>query len=451
MEINRDLLEITCKNTIEAILGCLEQATRGTIYTIGPMPGLQAVRITSGRKPDGRIEWGLPQESDYNPPGKAWEQYRDRPGQPLEAMGWCVEQQKSWTADNPLDDLRSVRKQLRGEVEDCHHMEPVLVKKSDLYGMDPEPLDYPLDNSGKPIWQESQFIVVAVIKIHFQPHSIHRGDRFTGMIKKLSCTLGTELLSLHLRETCLRTREKLARERLQASNAIAHELRNTLAQLGFVFSSINTLMSFLRDQWELEFHKAYPSQEHKRTILARLTELLQLGQTRLNGNRELAQLSDQLLIEQEALQNLFLLPPQEAMWLQQKIRPKWENLLASSTSWESWKEEVLELVGRLEKAFWIVLDQELVGKMEHLPEELKTVWPEVAYTQFSAENRTSLAAVLSLLDHPGVTLQHKAQVRKALHSMKVVADTIARVEDQTNRVLSSLKNGETDQPDETAR
>jgi len=33
----------------------------------------------------------------------------------------------------------------------------------------------------------------------------------------------------------------------------------------------------------------------------------------------------------------------------------------------------------------------------------------------------------------------------------VVADTIARVEEQTNRVLSSLKNGETDQPDETAR
>jgi len=451
MEINRDLLEIACKNTIEAILCCLDQATRGTIYTIGPMPGLQAVRITSGRKTDGRIEWGLPQESDYNPPGKAWEQYRDRPGHPLEAMGWCIEQQKSWTADNPLDDLRSVRKQLRGEVEDCHHMEPVLVKKSDFYGTDPDPLDYPLDSSGKSIWQESEYVVVAVIKIHFQPHSIHRGDRFTGMIKKLSCTLGTELLSLHLRETCLRTREKLARERLQASNAIAHELRNTLAQLGFVFSSINTLMSFLRDQWELEFHKAYPSQEHKRTILARLNELLQLGQPHLNGNRELARLSDQLLVEQEALQNLFLLPPQEAMWLQQKIRPKWENLLASSTSWDSWKEEVLELVGHLEKAFWIVLDQELVGKMEHLPEELKTVWPEVAYTQFSAENRTSLAAVLSLLDHPRVTLQHKAQVRKALHSMKVVADTIARVEDQTNRVISSLKNGETDQPDETAR
>lgn len=31
MQINRDLLERTCKNTIEAILCCLDQVTRGTI------------------------------------------------------------------------------------------------------------------------------------------------------------------------------------------------------------------------------------------------------------------------------------------------------------------------------------------------------------------------------------------------------------------------------------
>jgi len=30
----------------------------------------------------------------------------------------AVEQQKSWTADNPHEDVRSVRKQLQGEVEE---------------------------------------------------------------------------------------------------------------------------------------------------------------------------------------------------------------------------------------------------------------------------------------------------------------------------------------------
>ncbi len=42
MQINRDLLEIACKNTIEAILCCLDQATRGTIYTISPIPSIGA-------------------------------------------------------------------------------------------------------------------------------------------------------------------------------------------------------------------------------------------------------------------------------------------------------------------------------------------------------------------------------------------------------------------------
>ena len=129
MQINRELLEKTCKNTIEVILSCLECATMGTIYMIGPMPGLKAERVTSGISDAGQISWGLPEDSDYNSPGKEWEQYRDTPGHLLEAMGWCVEQQKSWTADTPLEDIRSVRKQLTGEVEDCHHMEPVLVRK----------------------------------------------------------------------------------------------------------------------------------------------------------------------------------------------------------------------------------------------------------------------------------------------------------------------------------
>jgi hypothetical protein len=365
-------------------------------------------------------------------------------------MGWCIEQQRSWTSDNPQEDIRSIRKQLRGEVEDYHHMEPVLVRKTDLYGSEIHNLEYPLDSYGMPIWWHTEYVVVAVIKIHFLPDSIRRGDRFTRMINKLSTTLGTELLSLHLREICLKTREKLARERLHLSNEIAHELRNTLAKLGFVFSSINTMMSFLRDQWELELIKAFPLLENKRTILARLNEVLLLGKSHLNGHKELVQLSSQLLVEQDELRSLFLLPQQEEMWLDRKIRPKWDVLLSTSGVWESYKEEVMQLLDRLEKAFWIVLDRGLAGNMGHLPAELKTSWPEIAYTQFSADNRSSLDGALSLLEHPKLNIQHKQQVRKALSSMKVVVDTIARVEEQTNRILLSLKNGDTQNQEETA-
>ncbi len=442
MQSNRELLEKVCKNTIEVILSCLDCATKGTIYMIGQMPGLQAERVTSGISDAGQIKWGLPEDSDYNSPGKEWEQYSDSPGHLLEAMGWCVEQQKSWTADNPLEDIRSVRKQLRGEGEDHYHMEPVLVRKTDLYGSNIYDLEYPLDGNGRPIWQDSEYVVVAVIKIHFLPHTIRRGDRFTKMINILSTTLGTELLSLHLRETCLKTREKLTKERLQVCNVIAHELRNTLAKLGFVFSTINTMMSFLRDDWELELQKAYPFLENKRSILAQLNELLLSGRSRLNGHKDLHLLSSQLLTEQEELSGLFLLPQQEEMWLDKKIRPKWDVLLSTSSIWDSCKEEVMQLLDRLEKAFWVVLDKELAGNMEHLPTELKISWPDLAYTHFSANNRSSLEGAVSLLEHPKLNIHHKQQVRKVLSSMKVVVDTIARVEDQTNSMLLALKKGE---------
>ena len=262
------------------------------------------------------------------------------------------------------------------------------------------------------------------------------------MINKLSTTLGTELLSLHLRATCLKTREKLTKERLQVSNAIAHELRNTLAKLGFVFSTINSMMSFLRDQWELELQKAYPLLENKRSILARLDELILSGKSQLNGHKELHQVSSQLLTEQEELSSLFLLPQQEEIWLDKKIRPKWDVLLSASSLWDSCKDEVTQLLDRLEKAFWMVLDKELAGNMEHLPTELKTSWPELAYTHFSANNRSSLEGAVSLLEHPQLNIRHKPQVRKALSAMKVVVDTIAKVEDQTNSMLLALKNGD---------
>lgn len=243
------------------------------------MPKLRTVRVTSGIRTDqnGIMNWGLPQISDYNPPGKSWGEYRDQPNRVLEAMGWCVEQQKSWTADEPHEDSRSVRKQVKGEVEDCHHLEPVLVEKANLYGPAFSELEYPLDWQGNPIWQDTPYVVVAVIKIHFLPQTIRRGDVSTKIIERLSRSLGTELLSLHLRETYLEAREKLARERLAACNDMAHELRNTLAKMGFIFSTINAVVSFLRAQWEIELQKVLPTFDSKASILGQLSAILLLG------------------------------------------------------------------------------------------------------------------------------------------------------------------------------
>jgi len=444
MYISSDILENTCKNAIETILLCLKHATKGTIYSVGPMPKLQTVRVTSGIRSgkNATMSWGLPEISDYNPPGKNWEEYCDQPGRVLEAMAWCVEQQKSWTSDEPNEDARSVRKQLQGEMEDCHHMEPVLVKKANLYGLGFIGLEYPLDWQGNPIWQDTEYVVVAVIKIHFLPKTIRRGDDSTRIIKRLSHSLGTELLSLHLREAYLEAREKLSHERLAACNHMAHEFRNTLAKMGFIFSSINTIVSFLRAQWEIELQKVLPSFDGKVTILGHLSTLLRLGQSHIEGQDKLMQLSKKLLAEQNEMANLFLLPQQDAEWLTSRIRPKWNRLLTSSRVWEDQREEITHLLDRLQQSIWIVVDQKVAQKLVHLPEDLRTTWPKLAYTQFSAENSILLDEILNLLEHPVLSIRQKHQMKKALGSLKVLLRTISGIEEQANRVICSLKNGE---------
>jgi len=193
IELDEQVLKKACMGMIETILLCLPNAFKGTIYRIGKPPEVIAERITSGmidEKTMG-ISWGLPTESDYNPPGRPWLDYRDEPGRPLEAMAWCVERQKSWTAQDPRNDARSVRMQVEGVWEDSHHMEPVLVRKSDLNLDMYSPLEYPRDYKGDMIWKESDHLVVAVIKIHFRPQTIEMGSPETMVIKKLSRSLAS--------------------------------------------------------------------------------------------------------------------------------------------------------------------------------------------------------------------------------------------------------------------
>ncbi len=443
MIIDNDILEKTCKDMIETILYCLTDASKGTIYRIGPMPKLQAVRITSGvrRQDSDHIQWGLPEVSDYNQPGKIWEQFRDRPGHVKEAMGWCVERQKSWTADDPDQDLRSVRKQLGGEVEDYHHMEPVLVRKKDLYGDRLESLKYPLDVDGNEIWKDLDYVVVAVVKIHFKTNRIRRGDPSTRIIKKLSRTLGTELLSHHIRETLSEAQKSLDKQRLQSCNVLAHELRNTLIKLGFIFSAVNAEISYLREQWEVELKRAFPNLESKKEILNKLSGIIITGLPDIDGSGTLLKLGKELLAEQQDLSNLALMPQAGEKWIAAKILPKWQQLLSQTSAWNERRAEIEQLLSKLKEALWVGMDESLVNKVSHLPQELREKWPKLAYVDFNVEKADILTQILEFLEHPDLNIPHKVQSKKILTSLKALVEMIPEVEERANRIICSLKNG----------
>ncbi|MDR3556785.1 MAG: hypothetical protein P4L55_18690 [Syntrophobacteraceae bacterium] len=443
MIIGDGVLEQTCKDMIETILLCLSNATKGTIYRIGPMPELRTVRVTSGARDQasGQILWGINEFSDYNHPGKCWEDYKDKPGRLLEAMAWCVEKGKSWTSDDPNQDGRSVRKQLANEAEDYHHMEPVLINRTYLYGDHAAELQFPVDYRGQPIWKECQNLVVAVIKIHFKKDCIKKGDNSTKVIKKLSRTLGTQLLSLHIRETLSEAQQELARQRLQSCNVLAHELRNTLIKLGFAFSAINAELSFLREQWESEISLACPEIENKIVILDRLSKLVEANCSGERCPAGLAGLCEKLIAEQAELSDAALMPAIGEKWVDNKIAPKWQELLLESDAWEESREEIGSLLERLKISLWLGTNEKLAHRLAHLPDDLKAVWPKLAYMEFTVDKLTELERIIKFLDHPDLKIPHKQQTKKILTSLKALVEIIPEMEEKTNRIIFSLRNG----------
>jgi len=426
---------------IKTVLSCLDNATKGTIYKISLMPELIAMRVMSGaRKQDSdELEWGLPAVSDYNPPGKKWEQYRDQPGRPLEAMGWCVEKQMNWTADNPMHDSRSVRKQLSGESEDEFHMEPVLVRKKSLYGYSVEKIQYPVDWQGKPIWQDSQNVVAAVIKIHFKPGTLKRGDRSTRIIRDLSQSLGSELLSLWFREKLYQASKHFDRQRLQSCEILAHELRNTLVKLGFVFSAINAQIGILRAKWEELLQKCAPELEWKGPLLDELCGALSEKVQELRSCGDLFVVGQRLLIEQKELARLYLSPHQEREWVKNKIHPKWEKLLSGTSLWN--QSEIKSLLDRLANALSTGMNYDFSNGMDGLPSELLGQWSKLAYVVITSSNLFQLDEVIQLVEHPVLPVCHKEQMLRVLKSLRAIVHTIPEVEEKAASILQSLRFG----------
>ena len=237
-------------------------------------------------------------------------------------------------------------------------------------------------------------------------------------------------------------RRELSRQRLQASNVVAHELRNSLIKIGFVFPAINSVMSFLREEWELESRKVLSDQENKNALLMRLGELLLMGQPNLNSGKELTQVSEELLAEQIVVANAFFLPQHGEAWLENKIRPKWHRLLSESNAWDAYKEEVEQLLSLLERAIGITTTEEFSKRMVHIPEDLRAPWQKLAYTEYSTANLGLLVDAQRLLDHPELRIKHKQQLGRLLVSLKALADITSLIEDRMNRMLLSLQSGE---------
>lgn len=440
IEIEEAVLKKACLEMIETIFVCLPDAFLGTIYRVGKMPDLIVERITSGLIDDDRktISWGLPSKSVYNPPGRPWTEYRDQQGRPLEAMSWCVGRQKSWTAEDPATDARSVRRQIEVGLEDYHHMEPVLVRKSDLNLDMYSTLEYPRTYNGDIIWNDSDYVVVAVIKIHFRPRTITINSHETRVIKKLSRSLGTELLSYQLRQDSMKAREELARDRLNACNILSDSLRNAITKSGLIFSLIKQEASYLRAQWEHVLLSDRNEKSLKEEGVQKLNNILRDINEADDESREL------LMSAHNKFLGLWLPPGRGERWLEMRIEDKWNELLEKYNISDDKKVMVSQAINDLKRSLEFGRDPAIIGRYNKFPEELKNMWVNLIYEDIESFDAPVLDRIIEILGNPLLGIPSRERSKKNLIQLKALAQTMNQLERNTNFLLRQVLNGNSD-------
>jgi hypothetical protein len=355
-------------------------------------------------------------------------------------MAWCVERQKSWTAEDPENNIRCVRKQLEGKAsEDYHHMEPVLVKKPDLWDKIPPANAFPEDSSGKPIWEDSPFATVAVIKIHFMPGTIKQGDRSTKIIKELSRSLGTEMLSLHAREIALEKEKSFVEDRKETCNSLAHEFRNLLTRIGSAYRVANNEVAYLRELWENLVYQHLPAQSNKREILQQLNDFLQSVESQTEGTHLSGRIS-RLAQHQEQLRERCLLPHQNEMWLLQRIEPLWISIMSEANLEPSIRKKIESLLVQLRESFHLVIDPLVVSTIDGVDEEIKRKWTELAYREINGKDNGDIQPYIDLLDTLPLEIPHKRQSLSNFIYLKRLIELIPEIEKKLNNRLDELKN-----------
>ena len=437
IRIQYEALEKACKEIIETILICLPNAFKGTVYRIGNPPEMIAKRVTSGIIDEERrgISWGLPENSDYNPPGKPFSEYRDEPGRPLEAMGWCVERQESWTAEDPKNDARSVRLQVEGVWADFHHMEPVLIRKSDLYFGNEDQVNYARNYNGDRLWEHTEYVVAAVIKIHFRPYTIKIGSPETRIIKRLSRALGTELLSYQLRQQSLEAMQQLAEDRLSSCNILADSLRNVITKYGLIFSLIKLELGFLREQWEKVVLEKSDKREMRRNAIQGLNEAVKdIGGSRDAMQRDLTNMQNRFL-------DIHLPPEQGEKWVRMQIEDRWNLLIREGVIEEKTVQSVRDGIDNLKKSLYLGKAPDVLAEYNSIPDPVKTEWVDLLYENADAVDLALVDRLVHVLESSYLNLPFKDKSIKSLIRLKAVAEIIGQMEDKTNAVLREVLNG----------
>jgi hypothetical protein len=405
-----------------------------------PIEELRVVRIASGDRngQSDEIRWNITHSLDHHKAGQLWEDDRLSSEETWQALAWCMETQKSWISDERERDSRRARKHLKERVtEDYHHMEPVLVHKADLGDTHHAASMYGRSGQGNPI-NQNEYATVALIQIHFKQGNKREGDRSSRVIKLLSQSLSGELLSLHDREKVFEKEMRLEKERKEICDILAHDFRNIMAGLGFAYRAVNNEISYLRESWERLVHQLLPELPSKHKILEELNRLLQRIAAADDSLRDCYEIT-KLNQYQNQMLECCLLPEQNDFYLQQKIRPLWNAVLSGVKAEPETVSQIEVLLQKLKESFYLILEEEVIDKINHLSENIKKKWIKLAYSQMNNMEAISFEQYIELLNNENVGIPRQSYSKRNLIYLKQLINLIPQVEIKLNNSLAILK------------
>jgi hypothetical protein len=316
-------------------------------------------------------------------------------------------------------------------------MEPVLVHKADLGDTHHAASMYGRSGQGNPI-NQNEYATVALIQIHFKQGNKREGDRSSRVIKLLSQSLSGELLSLHDREKVFEKEMRLEKERKEICDILAHDFRNIMAGLGFAYRAVNNEISYLRESWERLVHQLLPELPSKHKILEELNRLLQRIAAADDSLRDCYEIT-KLNQYQNQMLECCLLPEQNDFYLQQKIRPLWNAVLSGVKAEPETVSQIEVLLQKLKESFYLILEEEVIDKINHLSENIKKKWIKLAYSQMNNMEAISFEQYIELLNNENVGIPRQSYSKRNLIYLKQLINLIPQVEIKLNNSLAILK------------
>jgi hypothetical protein len=439
--INPSVLQRVCRVMIETLLVCLPNAVGSAFYSLGPLPHLSLKLVSSARRygQTDKILWDEINKSSHNFAFKKWEDYRDHKGGVLEGLAWCVENQIGWTVEHAVSQGQNINDfPEKNGLDGFYHLEPILIKKAELGQRKVSLPHHPKNSQGKAIWQKSSHATVGVIKTDFLPGTVAPGDRSTRVTKTLSGFFGIQMLSMHAIQTTVEKTKHIQKERQKVCNKLSHDFRTILAKLGLLYRIIDFEISNLRESWETVFHHCYPERPCKKTIIKKLDSLMQEIERKYDVPDDCDDVT-RLKHYQKLLLEYYFLPKQNKIWLRHKIRPLWASVASEFDVSPSLKNEVEDLLERLEESFGVFLKKKDIEKIDLVPESVKKDWLRLAYTEMDWNDKTVFEEYIDLLDSLSVMLEHRRHSSRNLVYLKNLVELMPEIEQKLGKNLVYLQ------------